>query len=180
MNVYAKVIAAATVVVVTIAAYQFLTRGAGFGGRTTTPLPSPVLLVRGNFMTSVGEVVALDATRGGSSVTGRMTVSAHGQNEPYAFSVDLQCAGTTEEGLIMIGGVTTDARSPEAPRDGTWAGIVLEPGSPVGASTWRSFQSRAASCLAFLDEQDVLERSTHPGPDGDWTDPIDGTIEFGP
>ena len=65
MNVYAKVIAAATVVVVTIAAYQFLTRGAGFGGRTTTPLPSPVLLVRGNFMTSVGEVVALDATRGG-------------------------------------------------------------------------------------------------------------------
>lgn len=151
------------------------------GTVSESPSPSPALLARGNFVTNVREVVRLEATREGSSVTGRMTVSAQGQNEPYAFIVDLQCAGTTEDGLIMIGGVTTDATGQEAPQEGTWAGIVLERGSPVGASTWRrGVESNAASCLAFLDEQDMRERSTHPGPDGDWTDPIEGTVELGP
>jgi hypothetical protein len=149
---------------------------------TVSESPSPSqLLARGTFMTNVREVVELEATREGSSVTGRMTVSAQGQNEPYAFTVDLQCAGTTEDGLIMIGGVTTDATGQEAPQEGTWAGIVLERGSPVGASTWRQgVESNASSCLAFLDEQDMRERSTHPGLDGDWTDPIEGTVELGP
>jgi hypothetical protein len=85
----------------------------------------------------------------------------------------------------MIGGVTTDSTGQEAPQEGTWAGIVLERGSPVGASTWRSGgESQAASCLAFLDEQDMRERLTHPGADtvprGDWTDPIEGAVELGP
>lgn len=143
--------------------------------------PTPTLLARGNFATNVGEVVALEATREGSSVTGSMTVSARGQNEPYAFSVDLQCTGTTEDGLVMIGGVTTDATGEEAPREGAWAGIVLERGSPVGASTWRQgIGPRAASCLAFLQDQDMRERSTHLGPDPDWTDSVEGTLELGP
>lgn len=141
---------------------------------------SAVGLIRGNFVTSAREVVRLEATREGSSVTGRMTVSAQGQNEPLAFSVDLQCAATTEDGLIMIAGVTTDATGQEPPPQGTWAGIVFETGSPVGASTWRQgVESNATGCLAFLHEQDTLERSTHPGPDGDWTDPIEGTVELG-
>ena len=149
------------------------------GTVSQSPSPSPALLARGNFVTNVGEVVALEATREGSFVTGRMTVSARGQNEPYAFSVELQCAGTTEDGLIMIGGVTTDSTGQEAPQEGTWAGIVLERGSPVGASTWRpGAESQAARCLAFLGEQDMRERITHPG--GDWTDPVVGTVELGP
>ncbi len=149
------------------------------GTVSESPSPSPALLARGNFVTNVGEVVELEATREGSSVTGRMTVSAEGQNGPYGFPVDLQCARETEDGLVMIGGVTTDSTGREAPQEGTWAGIVLERGSPVGASTWRpGGESQAASCLAFLDEQDMRERSTHPG--GDWTDPIEGTVELGP
>ena len=112
------------------------------GTVSESPSSSPALLARGNFATNVREVVELEATREGSSVTGRMTVSAQGQNEPYAFTVDLQCDGTTEDGLIMIGGVTTDSTGQEAPPEGTWAGIVLERGSPVGASTWRSGASR--------------------------------------
>jgi hypothetical protein len=110
-----------------------------------------------------------------------MTVSARGRNGRYAFRVDLQCAGTTEDGLVMIGGVTTNSTGQEAPQEGTWAGIVFERGSPVGASTWPARGgSQAASCLAFLFEQDMWERSTHPGPDGDWTDPVEGTVELGP
>ena len=146
---------------------------------------SPALLAQGNFATGVGEVVELEATGEGSSVTGRMTVS-----EPsYAFAVDLHCTQTTEDGLIMIGGITTDtagggsALSPV----GTWAGIVLQRGSPVGASIWSQRggpTSQATSCLAFLHEQDRWERLTHPGADtvprGDWTDPIEGTVELGP
>lgn len=112
---------------------------------------------------------------------GRMTVSAQGQTQPYAFGVDVQCAWTTEDGLVMIGGVTTDRTGGESPQLGSWAGIVLERGSPVGASTWRSVgRGAGGSCLAFLHAQDLLERSTHPGPDGDWTDPIEGTLELAP
>jgi hypothetical protein len=149
------------------------------GTVSESPSPSPALLARGNFVTNVGEVVELEATRESSSVTGHMTVLAQGQNGPYAVTVDLQCARKTEDGLVMIGGVTTDSTGQEAPQEGTWAGIVLERGSPVGASTWRpGGESQAASCLAFLDEQDMRERSTHPG--GDWTDPIEGTVELGP
>ena len=81
----------------------------------------------------------------------------------------------------MIGGVTTDATGQEAPQEGTWAGIVLERESPVGASTWRQgIEPHAASCLEFLHEQDMRERSTHLGPDADWTDPVEGTLELGP
>lgn len=152
----------------------------GCGGTVSeSPSPSPALLARGNFVTNVGEVVELEATREGSSVTGRMTVSAEGRNGPYGFTVDLQCARESEDGLVMIGGVTTDSTGQEAPQEGTWAGIVLERGSPVGASTWPAGGRVAGgSCLAFLDGQDMRERSTHPG--GDWTDPIEGTVELGP
>lgn len=154
--------------------------GSGFGGTNATPSPSPALLARGNFATNVNEVVELEATREGSSVTGRMTVSAEGQNEPYAFTVDLQCARTTEDGLIMIGGVTTDSTGQEAPQEGTWAGIVLERGSPVGASIWRpGGRVAGGQCLAFLDEQLMWERSTHLEP-VDFIDPIEGTVELGP
>ncbi len=180
MTAHAKLIAAAAaVLVVAIGGYQFLPGGFVSGGASATPSPSPSLIARGNFMTNVDEVVELEATREGSSVTGRMTVSAEGQNQSFAFTVDLQCARTTEDGLIMIGGVTTDSTGQEAPQEGTWAGIILERGSPVGASTWRARgESQAASCLASLHEQDMDERSTHPG--GDWTAPIVGTVELGP
>ena len=181
MTSYLRVAAviALAVIASTAAISTFGPGGSGFGGTNATPSPSPALLARGNFVTNVDEVIELEATREGSSVAGRMTVSAEGQNGPYAFTVDLQCARTTEDGLIMIGGVTTDSTGRNASPEGTWAGIVLERGSPVEASTWRpGGESQAASCLALLDEQGMRERSTHPGVD--WTDPIEGTVELGP
>ena len=140
---------------------------------------SPPLLARGNFE-SIGGEVDFEASGGGSDVTGHMTVSGEGQNEPWAITVDLQCA-TTEDGLVMIGGVVTDRTGEEAPQEGNWAGIYLERGSPVEASVWPrpSGRVRGGLCVEFLDEQLMWERSTHLEP-VDFADPVDGTIELGP
>ena len=126
-------------------------------GSTPSPSPSPGLLARGDFgIAEGGYVVQIEARGGGSSVTGSMTVS-----EPLlqpgldtVFTVDLQCAATTRNGVIMIGGVTTegDGVSPV----GAWAAIVLQPGPRVNArilSQRGGPASRATSCLAYLDEQ---------------------------
>lgn len=158
----------------------------GFVGQPTTspsasPTPSPALLARGEFVVSDGSdgrwAVEIDAVARGSSATGRMTVSLEGA----AFTVDLQCTRTTEDGLIMIGGMTTDSTSPIAP-EGRWAAIVLKRASPARADLWYERGGNpiayAASCLAGLDEQLAKERGDHP--DGDPLSPIDGTVEFGP
>jgi hypothetical protein len=181
MNTYAKLVAAAAAVLVMAAVgYQFLPGNGGIGGRPTlAPSPSPALLARGDFATAGdGGRVELEATGEGSSVMGRMTVSEGGS----FFAVDLQCARTTEDGLIMIGGVTTDSTGAPSP-EGTWAAIVLKRGSPVEATIWSQRggpTSRAANCLAFLDEQLIEEEEPGKHVDGDWLGPIEGTVELGP
>lgn len=85
--------------------------------------------------------------------------------------------------MILTGGYTIDTAgggsglSPE----GTLAVIRLKRGSPVEANIWSQRggpTSEAASCLAYLDEQDLWERRTNL--DGDWHAPIEGTVELGP
>ena len=136
-------------------------------------------MARGNFVTVRG-AVELEATGEGCSVTGRMTVS----EEVHAFTVDLQCTRTTEDGLILIGGYTIDTAgggswlSPE----GTLAAIVLKRGSPVLAaiSSQRGGPtSEAASCLAFLDEK-FDDKLMDPRVDDVDPGPIEGTVELGP
>ncbi len=154
--------------------YAVLDGGIEFGP------PIPVLVARGNFATIGGEV-EFEAIREGSDVTGHMTVSGQGQNEPWTGTVDLQCVRETRDGLIMIGGVVIDRSGEEAPQEGHWAGIYLERGSPVEASVWPrpSGRVRGGQCVEFLDEQLMWERSTHLEP-VDFADPVDGTIELGP
>ena len=181
MNAYAKLIAAAAaVLVVAIGVYQLLPgRGPGSGDPTVAPSPtSPPLLARGTFQLYEGEV-ELNATGGGDSVTGTMTVS-HLTGD---FSVDLKCARTTEDGVILIAGEITESTTGYA-RQGAREVIVLKPGSPVYAS----FDSEgraggdvlpAASCPALL--QQVIDTGTQTviGPNG--LVPIEGgTVEFGP
>jgi Tol biopolymer transport system component len=181
MNPYAKLIAAtAAVLVVAIVGYPLLERGTGLGATDATPSSAGLPLVaRGVFLTGDGPV-ELEATGEGSRVMGRMTVSD--TESDASFTVDLQCARTTEDGLIMIGGYTIEtaaggsALSPE----GTFAAIVLKRGSPVGAAVWSQRggpTSEAATCLAFFDEQLMEERSRYP--DGLWLSPIEGTVELG-
>lgn len=177
MNAYAKLLAAAAaVVVVAVAGYQFLPRNDGIGGQPTIAVsPSPALLARGTFTVHVGDgyTVDLDATGGASSVTGSMIVS---QATNGGFTVDLECTRTID-GLLWIGGDVTESTYSEAPAD-TRAAIVLKRGSPVEAIfVWQMNDPRSASCQAFFDDMIA------PGGTGDiqaGMGPIEGTVELGP
>ena len=113
MNTYAKlIVAAAAVLLVAVVGFQFLPVSGGVGGQpTVAPSPSPALLARGTFGPE-GAEVELDATGGGDSVTGSMAVT----HESGDSTVDLKCARTTEDGVILIGGDITDSTSPFAQR----------------------------------------------------------------
>lgn len=179
MNTFARSIAAAAaVVVVAVVAYTVLP-GLGIVGPGASPSPSPTLLARGDFVTMSRGAVTLEAFEAGSGVTGRMTVTS----ERASFTVDLQCARTTEDGLILIGGSTIETASGGSGLSpvGTWAGVVLRRGSPVQATVWsqRGGGTGATSCLAYLDER-FDEKLTDPVVDDDDPHPIEGVVEFGP
>ncbi len=175
MNTYAKLIAAAAaVLVVAVVGYQFLPGRSGPGVPSTAPSPTapsptPTLLARGDFNVA-GRAVELDAAGAGSTVTGSMSTSDVTADKTEDFTVDLQCTRATEDGLIWIGGDVTDSTTGFAPA-GTWAGLVLQRGSPVQAVlVYQLDDPRAASCLAFLEQM--------IGPFE--LEPIDGTIELRP
>ena len=182
MTTYLRVAAVIALAVIgtTAAIWTLGTGGRNSGGPSATTSPGSALLALGTFLANDG-AVELAATGEGASVTGRMTVSVEGD---YAFTVDLQCTRTTEDGLLMIGGVTIDSTSRHVSAEGTWAGIVLEPATPVEAAIWSHRggpPSEAASCLAFLDEQLLMEECCRNSEDPpDWLSPIQGSVEFGP
>ena len=184
MNTYAKLIAAAAaVLVVAFAGYQFLPRNGGVGGQPTiTPSPSPSLLARGNF-TAHGIAAELDATGSGADVAGTMSLSESGKGSA---TVDLECARTTADGLIEIGGLITN--STYVANDQDWHGgfpkgqrvaIIFQPGSPVNA-IWNvtAADQGVASCAAMFQKMDGSGDEILPGSPG--LDPIQGTVEFGP
>ena len=177
MNTYVKLIgAAAAVLVVAVVGYQFLPASGGVGSQPTiAPSPSPALLARGTFTATVGGgyTVDLDATGGGSSVTGSMIVS-NATNGGY--TVDLECTRTID-GLLWIGGDVTESTNSNAPA-GRRAAIVLKPGSPVEAIfVWQMNDPQSASCQAFFDDMIAV------GGAGDFPagmEPIEGTVELAP
>ena len=159
--------------------------GSGFGGTNATPSPSPALLARGNFVIRDWDRVEFEATREGSSVTGRMTVGLKEGTSDF-FRVDLQCARTTEDGLLMIGGYADGAggRFAGLP-EGTPAAIVLKRGSPVKAQIWQGSivnwpATQTTDCVAYLDAWLDFSRTSLPGDDFWLRDDIRGTVEFGP
>ena len=185
MSTYAKLIAAAAaVVLVAVVGYQFLPSSGGVGGEPTiAPSPSPSLLARGSF-TAHGIAAELDATGSGADVAGTMALSQSGSSN--AATVDLECARTTAEGLIEIGGLLTEsAWDPNAQdwNDGFPTGqrvaIIFEPGSPVKA-VWNvtAANQGVASCAAMFENMDGSGDEILPGSPG--LDPIEGTVEFGP
>jgi hypothetical protein len=166
------------VLVVAFAGFQLLPRSGGVGGEPTIePSPSPSVLARGTFKL-YGADVELDATGSGDSVTGTMNVT----NADGDFTVDLGCARTTEDGVLLIAGDITESTSPHA-KQGVREVIILKGGSPAYAS----FDSEgrvggdvrpAASCPELLEQ--VIETGTQTvvGPNG--LEPIEGTVELGP
>ncbi len=185
MNTYAKVIAvAAAVLVVAVVGYQFLpTQSGGSGAQPTiAPSPSPSLLARGTF-TAHGITAELDATGSGADVAGTMSLSESGKGSA---TVDLECARTTPDGLIEIGGLITD--STYEANDQDWHGgmpegqrvaIIFQPGSPVNA-IWNvtSADQGVVSCAAMFENLDGSTDKVLPGSPG--LAPIQGTVEFGP
>ena len=170
MNIYARLIAAAAaVLVVAVVGYQFLPVRSGPGAPTTAPSPSPTLLARGSFIMLQEAAVELDASGGGSSVTGAMTVNDAGPG----WTVDLKCARTTPGGLIVIGGDITDSTHSNA-KKGTRMAIVLQRGSPVKAFPhFEDPDPPASTCLAFV------ESVTDAGAESALV-PIKGTVQLGP
>ncbi len=166
--------AAAAVLLLAVTACQSVPGNGDTGGqpataqRTTAPSPNPSLLASGSFrFPPMDAAVALDATGKGSDVTGTMTVS----NDEMSFTVDLECALTTEDGRIVIGGDTPESTFGDIPT-GTRTAIVLQPGSPVqGIFAWQGTDPRAPSCSAFLEDMSALAVELAP---------IDGTVQFGP
>jgi len=185
MNTYAKlIVAAAAVLLVAVVGYQFLPRSGAVGGEpTVAPSPSPSLLARGTF-TAQGITADLDATGSGADVAGTMALSQSGTSN--SATVDLECARTTAEGLIQIGGVLTEsAWDPNAQdwNDGFPTGqrvaVIFEPGSPVKA-IWNvtSADQGVTSCEGMFENLDSSPDEILPGQPG--LDPISGTVEFGP
>lgn len=131
----------------------------GFGAVLLTrrvaapPTPSPGIqtpnaLVAGSFTAGFGSgtVIQIDATGGGTTVSGQMDVS----QESGRFSVALQCARALGTDIRLIGGDVIDSTYHAAPK-GSRVAIALERGTPVMAILWFEDQPPAASCSAFLD-----------------------------
>ena len=184
MNTFTKFIAAAAaVLLVAVVGYQFLPRSGGVGGEPTiAPSPSPSLLARGNF-TAHGIAAELDATGSGADVAGTMSLSESGKGSA---TVDLECARTTADGLIEIGGLITDSTYDANDQDwhggfpeGERVAIIFQPGSPVNA-IWNvtAADQGVASCAAMFENLDGSGDEILPGSPG--LDPIRGTVEFGP
>jgi hypothetical protein len=168
MKNYAKSIAAAAAVLaVAVVGCQSSGNG-GTGQPTSAASPSAAQLASGTFrFPPMHAAVVLDATGEGPDVTGTMKVSA----EKGSFTVDLECALTTEDGRILIGGDTTESTFAETPK-GTRSSIVLKPGSPVQAIfAWQGSDVPAPSCMAFLEDM---------SPETIGLVPIEGTVELRP
>ena len=159
----------------------------GIGASPTKgPVPAPAtsaplqasLVARGTFTLYSGEV-HLEVTRSDDSVTGTMSVT----HEDGNFAVDIECARTTADGVILLAGDITESASPHA-RKGAREVLVLKPGSPAYASLDSEGRPGgdvrpAASCPELLEQ--VIQTGTQTVVDDNGLAPIEGgSVEFGP
>jgi hypothetical protein len=165
--------------------------GCGLGEPTATPESSfaestaaepPVTLASGSFtadLGSWGQAFDIEATGTGDDVSGTMEVSS----AEGTWSVDLQCARTTDDGLLLIGGAVTESTH-EITSEGVYVAILLAPGTPVRTLLWFDVlptdddPSPADSCPAFLEnmfsDPEFSELTVES------LVPIEGDLELGP
>lgn len=137
---------------------------------SAAPTPNAATLAVGNF-TSHGVAAQLDARGAGANVTGTMTVSDSGLRATVA----LECARTTEGGLILIGGLVTDSTFDENfPQDRRVA-IIFQRGDPLKAVWWVSLAADppVATCQALVEDVIDLEEVSAG------LEPIGGSVELG-
>jgi len=142
---------AAAVVVLVVLGAQFLSSNGNTGTTptaTATPTPTatatstphptsstPVAgtLASGSFTAPLGEfgeAFDVEAVQTGDEVSGTMEISNPAGAEG-AYSVDVQCARTTDHGVLMIGGEVTESTYGEFIQEGAYVVIALAPGTPV-------------------------------------------------
>ena len=181
-------LAAAAVVVALFLGAQFF--GAPSGGvasqPTATPEPAPVAvtLASGSFSAPLGEfgeAFSIEAVRTGDDVSGTMEISNPAGGEG-AYSVDVQCAGTTDDGSLLIGGEVTESTYEEFVAEGAYVVIALAPGTParmlwaVDVLVTDEVPAPAESCSAFVESlvsDGVFDAADVHGR------PIEGDLELG-
>lgn len=171
--------ATAAALLVAVAGYNLLPR-LGTVGPGASPSPTPELLARGSFVIRDWDGVEFEATRTGSMIQGGMTVGLS-QGSPDSLRVSFECVQTTDDGLMVIGGITVAGAGRFAgTRPGTFAAIAVKPGSPVKAQIWGYGQLpgiQTSDCRANANAWSLqISRS------GDLVlrDDIEGTVQFGP
>lgn len=137
-----------------------------------------MLIARGSFVEHDFGPVEFEASRTGSSVTGRMTIAGTDGRAPT--TVDLQCVRETEDGLVMIGGVIAGAGDQARP-GGTPAWIALKRGSPEGGVGvgFLDGYPQTNDCLTYLDTW-LRDAGQLSGEGATLTHQRAGTVEFGP
>lgn len=177
--------AAAAIIAVAILGVRFLPGMVG-APPDPTSTPTPVTLASGSFTVPLGEfgqAIDIDAIRTGDEVSGRMDISDPAGGEG-AYSVDVQCARTTDDGILMIGGEVTESTYEEFIETGAYVAIALAPGTPVrmlwGVDVLATddVPAPAESCSAYLeswlaDPEFAQTLRTHGRP-------IEGELELGP
>lgn len=152
---------------------------------TPTPTPTAVTLASGTFTVPLGEFgesVDIEATRTGDDVSGTMEISNPAGGEG-AYAVDLQCARTTDDGSLLIGGEVTESTYEEFIEEGAYVVVALAPGTPV-RMLWAvdvlvtdEVPAPAGSCSAFVET--LLGDPMFAQGIADQGRPIDGELELG-
>ncbi len=188
-------LAAATVavlVVVVIGSQLFGSPTNVGGGSDATPTPQPtsptpvaVTLASGSFtapLSEFGEAVDIEAARTGDDVSGTMEISNPAGGEG-AYSVDVQCARTIDDGFLLIGGEVTESTYEEFIEDGAYVVLTFAPGTPVRV-LWAvdvlvtdEVPAPAESCSAFVDI--LLGDPEFAQGIRDHGRPIEGELELG-
>lgn len=152
--------AAVVIIAAAILGVRFLPGAVG-GPSDPTPSPTPVAvtLASGSFTAPLGEfgeAFDIEAVRTGDDVSGTMEISNPAGGEG-AYSVDVQCARTTDNGFLLVGGEVTESTYQEFIEDGAYVVIALAPGTPV-QMLWAAdvlvtdeVPAPAESCSAFVD-----------------------------
>ncbi len=176
---------AAAVVAVALLGVRFLPDMVGGPDPTPIPTSTAVTLASGTFtapLNEFGEAVDIEATRTGDDVSGTMEISNPAGGDG-AYSVDVQCARTTDEGFLMIGGEVTESTYEEFIAEGAYVVLALAPGTPVRV-VWAvdvlatdEVPAPAESCAAYIDT--LLGDPMFAEGIGDHGRPIEGELELG-
>ena len=185
--------AAVAVLVAVVIGSQLLGSPTNVGGggdatptpQPTSPTPVAVTLASGSFSAPLGEfgeAFNIEAVRTGDDVSGTMEISNSAGGEG-AYSVDVQCARTTDDGVLLIGGEVTESTYEEFIEDGAYVVLMLAPGTPV-RMLWAAdvlvtdeVPAPAESCSAFVEsllgDPEFLDAVDVHGV------PIEGELELG-